>query len=134
MIAFVNGEKQLSQGKVFLSFDDGLREVYTIIAPILKERGLPATFFITTDFIDNKKLFYRNKASLLIEAIAGLKPEEPLNKQLVEFCRDYHLSGKNVTEVGAATVGAFGRVGLDIRTIVSINSCRNKLSQTVMNT
>lgn len=50
-----------------LTFDDGLSECYATIAPILKEKNIPATFFINTDFLDNEKLFYRFKANLLAE-------------------------------------------------------------------
>ena len=53
-----------------LSFDDGLRECYEIVAPILKRKGVPATFFINPSFVDNKDLFHRYKAS---EIIATLK-------------------------------------------------------------
>jgi peptidoglycan/xylan/chitin deacetylase (PgdA/CDA1 family) len=55
-----------------LSFDDGLKECVTIIAPILKSRGIPATFFINTGFIGNQEIFYRFKVSLLIEIISLL--------------------------------------------------------------
>ncbi len=50
-----------------LSFDDGLREIYDIIAPILLEKKIPATIFLNSDFIDNKNLMFRNKVSLLLE-------------------------------------------------------------------
>jgi len=50
----------------FLSFDDGFRECHDVIAPILKEKGIPATFFINPAFLDNKELFWRCKASLLV--------------------------------------------------------------------
>ncbi len=52
-----------------LTFDDGLSEFYDVVAPILKAKGIPATIFVNTDFMDNKNLFYRFKASLLIEKI-----------------------------------------------------------------
>ncbi len=56
------------QGKCFLlSFDDGLREFHDIIAPILIRKGIPAVCFLNSAFIDNKALFYRYKASILIE-------------------------------------------------------------------
>jgi len=51
---------------MLLTFDDGLKEMKTVVAPILKKRNIPAVFFLTTDFIDNKDLFFRNKISLLI--------------------------------------------------------------------
>jgi peptidoglycan/xylan/chitin deacetylase (PgdA/CDA1 family) len=50
-----------------LTFDDGLKEIVTTVAPILKEMGIPATFFINTGFIGNNEIFYRFKASILIE-------------------------------------------------------------------
>jgi peptidoglycan/xylan/chitin deacetylase (PgdA/CDA1 family) len=52
-----------------LTFDDGLREIYEIVVPILLEKGVPATFFINSGFADNKTLFYRYHASLAIEKL-----------------------------------------------------------------
>lgn len=52
-----------------LTFDDGLKEIYTVIAPILHEKGIPATFFVNTEFIDNKDLFFRYKVSLIINTL-----------------------------------------------------------------
>jgi peptidoglycan/xylan/chitin deacetylase (PgdA/CDA1 family) len=58
-----------------LSFDDGLKECITTIAPILSAKGIPATFFVNTEFIGNKEVFYRFRASLIIEKVQFL-PEE----------------------------------------------------------
>jgi len=56
------------KGKCFLlSFDDGLREFYDVIAPFLLKKGIPAICFLNSAFIDNKALFYRYKASIRIE-------------------------------------------------------------------
>jgi peptidoglycan/xylan/chitin deacetylase (PgdA/CDA1 family) len=49
-----------------LSFDDGLVECHDFIAPLLRRKGVPAAFFLNNHFIDNRGLFYRYKASLLI--------------------------------------------------------------------
>ncbi|WP_163716312.1 polysaccharide deacetylase family protein [Mangrovibacterium lignilyticum] len=46
-----------------LSFDDGLRECSEVIAPMLKRKGVPASFFINPSFVDNRDLFHRYKAS-----------------------------------------------------------------------
>lgn len=53
------------KGKMHLSFDDGLKECYTIIAPMLKRKGIPATFFISPDFVDNRAMFHRFKRAIL---------------------------------------------------------------------
>jgi peptidoglycan/xylan/chitin deacetylase (PgdA/CDA1 family) len=50
-----------------LSFDDGMREVYDIIAPILRVKGIPAVFFLNSTTIDNKQLMWRHQVSLLVE-------------------------------------------------------------------
>lgn len=50
---------------MLLTFDDGLRQMYDVVAPILVKKGIPAVFFLNTDFIDNKALMFRYKASLI---------------------------------------------------------------------
>jgi len=64
-----NSNQAIDKPVFHLTFDDGLKELYTEISPILEKKGVPATFFINTDFVDNKALFYRYKVSLLIEEI-----------------------------------------------------------------
>ena len=52
-----------------LSFDDGLRSCYDSILPLLRQKGIPATFFLNSAFVGNKDLFYRYKASLIIDYV-----------------------------------------------------------------
>ena len=57
--------KTVPEKPVFhLTFDDGMKEIYEIVAPILIKKGIPATFFINSGFVDNKALFYRHRESL----------------------------------------------------------------------
>ncbi len=72
--------KKISSGGFLFSFDDGFREVYDVIAPILKRKGVPAVFFINPAFLDNKELFYRNKISLIIDALLAKKDSPVLEK------------------------------------------------------
>ncbi|MCB9363028.1 MAG: polysaccharide deacetylase family protein [Flavobacteriales bacterium] len=67
LIEITQNRTKLSENYFHLTFDDGLKELATIVAPILKEKNIPATFFINTDFLDNKALFYRFKESVLVE-------------------------------------------------------------------
>lgn len=78
----VAGEIELKKPSFLLSFDDGLREFNDLIAPILWKKGIPAMCFLNSDFIDNKGLFYRYKASLLIEEF-NQRPE------LVNQCKSH---------------------------------------------
>ncbi len=43
---------------VILTFDDGYRDAYENAFPRLKERGMKATFFVITDFMDEKRPEY----------------------------------------------------------------------------
>lgn len=63
-----------------LSFDDGLRECYDVIAPVLYKKGVPATFFINPGFIGNRGLFHRYKASLVISHLIDHPELEPYLK------------------------------------------------------
>ncbi|MEA3445573.1 MAG: polysaccharide deacetylase family protein [Bacteroidota bacterium] len=69
----------------FLSFDDGLKESKSIIAPILKRKGIPATFFVNSAFIDNRSLFFRYKTSLLVDAFQNKKKLKSAKKDICEI-------------------------------------------------
>jgi peptidoglycan/xylan/chitin deacetylase (PgdA/CDA1 family) len=57
---------------VVLTFDDGLAECHDVIRPVLLEYGFPAIFFVTAEFLDNRRLFYRQKVALCIGAYTSL--------------------------------------------------------------
>ena len=89
-------DKQQPQKPSFsLSFDDGLSGFYHHVAPILIEKGIPAVIFLNSAFIDNKDLFYRYKASLLINHLY----ENPETIRLISvFLADNGIINKNVFE------------------------------------
>ena len=66
----LEGARGSSNGKplAVITFDDGLAACHDVIRPLLLEYGLPAIFFITTEFVDNRRLFYRQKVALCIES------------------------------------------------------------------
>ncbi len=65
----INGNLKLNKPAFFVTFDDGLSQVFDIIAPILKQKGIPSAFFINSDFVDNKKMFFKFKMTLLLKII-----------------------------------------------------------------
>ena len=66
-----------------LSFDDGLKECAEIVAPILLQKGIPATFFVNSGFVDNKELFHRYKASLILNEMKA-HPDAEVERYLNE--------------------------------------------------
>jgi peptidoglycan/xylan/chitin deacetylase (PgdA/CDA1 family) len=63
----------LKPGSVLVAFDDGYSECFSVVRPLLLRHQIPGNFFIMTDFIDNGKMFFRNKISLCIERIMSSK-------------------------------------------------------------
>jgi peptidoglycan/xylan/chitin deacetylase (PgdA/CDA1 family) len=66
---FIAGEKKTKRPLFFLSFDDGLKECFEFVAPVLKQKGIQAAFFVNPDFIGNQSMFFRLKTSLLADKI-----------------------------------------------------------------
>lgn len=83
LIDAVENKKKIKKQSVLFTFDDGYAEQFSVIAPILYKKGIPAVFFITTNFIDNKELGFRNKASIIIDYLE--KNQKIINK----FCKKY---------------------------------------------
>ena len=89
----VHYNKQVTKPIMHLTFDDGLKEIHSTIAPILEEKGVPATIFINSGFVDNKDLFYRYKVSLIIEEFRNNK------KYAAEISRELNTAAKNEQEI-----------------------------------
>ncbi|NVK53675.1 MAG: polysaccharide deacetylase family protein [Flavobacteriaceae bacterium] len=64
-----NSNHNLDSFGFFLSFDDGLSNFYSVVAPMLLKEKVHAVNFLNSDFIDNQDLFYRYKVNLLITHI-----------------------------------------------------------------
>ena len=73
-----------------LTFDDGFKEFYTIVAPILEEKSIPCVCFVNSAFVDNQDLMFRNKEALVKQGIDWrefLEKERPYltTKQIIEL-------------------------------------------------
>ena len=72
LVESFSSQAKIKRNWALLTFDDGYSQCFSTIRPILLKHKLPCIFFITTDFIDNKDMFYRNKISLCVERIEAL--------------------------------------------------------------
>jgi peptidoglycan/xylan/chitin deacetylase (PgdA/CDA1 family) len=57
VLAFIAGDKQLKDGSVLLTMDDGLGSVATLAAPLMRRHGVPGVAYVTTSLvgIDNRE-------------------------------------------------------------------------------
>ena len=69
IVDVLNGTRTLSSPCFHLTFDDGFREMHDIVAPILHRAGVPATFFLTTAFLDGGGLAHHNALSILLDRL-----------------------------------------------------------------
>ena len=81
-LQILDGKRRPARNSFLLTFDDGLKECYEIIAPILRLHGIPATFFLCSAFVDNKELAYDHKKSLLSDAVRSNKVSSVQKEQV----------------------------------------------------
>jgi peptidoglycan/xylan/chitin deacetylase (PgdA/CDA1 family) len=96
--ALRDGGKRPSGPCMFLSFDDGLSGLYNMVAPELLKRKIPAAFFINTGFIDNQDLFFRYKASLILDRLEELNYPEATMELFQRRLRLEHGGRKHLRE------------------------------------
>ena len=58
LAAWLKGEATLQQHSAIITFDDGYYDNLSNALPILYKRDLPATIFLTTDYIGSSSPFY----------------------------------------------------------------------------
>jgi peptidoglycan/xylan/chitin deacetylase (PgdA/CDA1 family) len=55
--------------EVVLTFDDGLRNNFNVVYPILKELSLPATFFVCPDLMDTESWLWNQEARTRLRSL-----------------------------------------------------------------
>jgi peptidoglycan/xylan/chitin deacetylase (PgdA/CDA1 family) len=71
VIAHFRDGRPLPDYPLYLSFDDGFCNALDRVAPLLRAAGVPATFFLTADSVDNRHLFYGLRRSYLIDRLGS---------------------------------------------------------------
>lgn len=75
LLGYICDQATLPTTAAYISFDDGFRECYDVARPLLLKHRVPCIFFLTTDWIDNRDLFFRSKVSLILDHLAIHSPE-----------------------------------------------------------
>ncbi len=110
--AYLDNGKKRSKPGFFLTFDDGLREIYDVVRPILLQYGIPAAFFINPDFVDNKALFFRYKAGVLVDRLNQSFSDETIaleqyfqTNDVSRFLLDIRYQQRNQLDEAAKILG-----------------------------
>jgi peptidoglycan/xylan/chitin deacetylase (PgdA/CDA1 family) len=56
----------LPKNAVMITFDDGYRSCHDVALPLLREVGLPAVFFIPTEFIGQRRLYWWERIAFVL--------------------------------------------------------------------
>ena len=128
LIEHVKQGTPFPENSIVITIDDGFREGYEVMAPILKKKGVPATFYLCSGFENNRDLFYRNKASLLIEHIAQ-QPSAEAAKAVHSLLSGAGVKGDTVRDAIYSISyqnkelldRCARRVGLDIQDYLSVH-------------
>lgn len=65
-ICSVRDRIPIPRNSTIITFDDGYKDNFTCAYPILKKYGMPATFFLATDYIGTGRVKWENRLSYLI--------------------------------------------------------------------
>ena len=97
-LELVRNQKRPVKPLFLLTFDDGLKEFHDVVAPVLIRKGVPAICFLNSGFIDNIDLFYRYKASLLIDYFVN-NPKLISDKKVMDWVFAHSDGKKDISEL-----------------------------------
>ena len=66
LISFFDDGEKLPPNPCLITFDDGYRDCHDIALPILQSHSLRATFFIATDYVDQRRVYWWDRINYLM--------------------------------------------------------------------
>ena len=97
-----------------VTFDDGWADNFDVAFPVLRELGIPATVFLSTDAVENRVPFWWQTAGLPDEEIERRKASPPGTvgaRDAVEAAAREFLTWDQIREMGASGLVRFGPHG-----------------------
>jgi peptidoglycan/xylan/chitin deacetylase (PgdA/CDA1 family) len=66
LLRFLRGEARLPPNPVMVTFDDGYRDNREHALPILRRHGIPGLFFVSSGYVDRRRLFWWDRIRYLV--------------------------------------------------------------------
>ncbi len=76
-------KKELPEKAILLTFDDGYKDHYNYVLPVLLENNIQGSFYIPTKCFQDKKVLDVNKIHFILESCMG--KEERILKEIEEY-------------------------------------------------
>ena len=121
LVDYIEGKAELPKRPLLFTFDDGFDDNFLAAYPILKKHKVPATLFISTDYIDTTKTIWFDK---LVAFILNMQSGELRIKELNK-CYQLDESQANRREVAFDILSAIKRVSNNVRHQILENIFKN---------
>jgi peptidoglycan/xylan/chitin deacetylase (PgdA/CDA1 family) len=98
LVDSLSHKQKIDPGTVVITFDDGYRDNFLVAAPLLQKYQLPATFFVTSQYINTDRVFPW-------DAESGIRHELMNWDEVRELSRmGFEIGGHTSTHVNLGTV------------------------------
>jgi len=111
VISAIRTSTPLPERSVLLTFDDGIRNNFSVAFPELQKRGLPAAIFLTVDYIGTGKFLWADELLLLLQQAASLK----ISPCLPDSVAQHYFQMGEVWKAYEITVESLKRAGKERR-------------------
>lgn len=87
-------ENKEFNNNLVITFDDGFREIYDLVFPILSTENISATVYLISDCIDNKDMMWRNK----LKYLENTAHPKSIERACEKLSTNYNIRNKNKNE------------------------------------
>ena len=119
----LNNRQPLPLKAAAITIDDGFRDAYDIAFPQLRERGLPATLFAITDFVDQKIWLWTDKLRYLTSQL----PNGPAKFSFDKYNLSFNLDGASSRFHASTTINSILKTLPDARRNTAIDQIAETL-------
>ena len=111
LLAALDGGLPLPKRAALITFDDGIKNNFSVAFPVLQEFGLPACIFLTVDLVGTREMLWFDELYLLLQegAFRGVTLQLP-----VAEANEHYQSG-DLWEAYAVSVESVKRTGGEAR-------------------
>ena len=120
----LNNGKQLPLRAAAITIDDGFHDAYDIAFPHLRERALPATLFVITDFVDQKIWLWTDKLRYLMSQL----PDGPANFSFRKYNLTFNLDGASSRSDAAGRINSILKTFPEFTKSAAINEIAGTLN------